>query len=192
MGEYSRCPHFNFKFTAPYIPTISKYRNPSTPFIFLFLFGDYHFFLDSSISIVLKGHFKAALSSNLFSKKGTKTRGRGKRHFVHKIRDKGNSTSTVQVDTHDDANLPVENPSNDASSSDVPTMNHPTVEIESRREENSPVERVETNAVHKAHESATTEKRKTRGHNLGRSVPSDPSQRLKLTVIDGSNKSKYV
>ncbi|OMO54220.1 Transposase, Ptta/En/Spm, plant [Corchorus olitorius] len=113
------------------------------------------------------------------------TRGKGKRHCVHKMRDKGSSTRTVQVDTHDNVNLNMENPSaTTAPPFDVPTMNHPTVDFESPREENAPLERVETDDVHNDGESATTAKRKTRGHNRGRSIPTDPSQRLQLTVIN--------
>ncbi|OMO74059.1 Transposase, Ptta/En/Spm, plant [Corchorus olitorius] len=59
------------------------------------------------------------------------TRGRAKRHGLLKMRGKGSSTSSVQVDTQDNVNLNMENPSDDAQPtddaprSDAPMMNHP-------------------------------------------------------------------
>ncbi|OMO50456.1 Transposase, Ptta/En/Spm, plant [Corchorus capsularis] len=87
----------------------------------------------------------------------------------------------------------MENPSNDAPlmenpPTDAPMMNHPpTTDFESPREENAPAERAETNAIHNANESSISEERKSRGRNRGRSIPSDPSQRLPLTVINESD-----
>ncbi|OMO78995.1 Transposase, Ptta/En/Spm, plant [Corchorus olitorius] len=122
------------------------------------------------------------------------TRGRAKRHGLLKMRGKGSSTSSVQVDTQDNVNLNMENPSDDAPPtddtprSDAPMMNHPpTSDFESPREENASAERPETNVIHNAHESATTEERKRRGRNHGKSVPSDPSHKLPLTVINESD-----
>ncbi|OMO88111.1 Transposase, Ptta/En/Spm, plant [Corchorus capsularis] len=61
---------------------------------------------------------------------GKMTRGRAKRHGVQKMRGKGSSTSSVQVDTQDNVNLNMENPFNDAPPmenppTDSPMMNHP-------------------------------------------------------------------